>query len=254
MSWAEPPQQRAWACGSGTRLHLRGLCHRVSNFHQNLISSFVLRLAPAPRSPHALGPRLSRMGLTGSPGSSSRKENGWVRALTLTRRRPAGMCLRAVLRGGQQMVAPALGAAIHLLLDAADRLHLPAAVHSPVPAMNLPLVRLSLELVDDAKRGIMPALGPPMSPTPSSTVNGNSDCSAILTPITGSPDPSVGPGPAPAPGSTVSALPAGCGAHEPGQGRLAGHRVAVHGGDDVPGLEHARGGRAASACTTTSVV
>ena len=60
--------------------------------------------------------------------------------------------------------------------------------------MNLPPVRfsaVSLSMMPSAN--IMPALGPPMSPTLIFTVNGNLYCSMISTPMTARPPDSLVP-------------------------------------------------------------
>ena len=115
----------------------------------------------------------------------------WLRVLTLTRRMPLGtapLVSAQLLAGVRKMVAPALRAPIIFCWMPPMGCTWPLAVISPVPAMNRPAVRsslVSLSMMPSAN--IMPALGPPMSPTLILTWNGNLYSSVICTPITGCP-------------------------------------------------------------------
>src|SRR5260370_2503487 len=176
-----------------------------------------IRLRPAQNRdehlPHHAGPGLGRAPSTHEHGvvpgggqdegtgwpvlMSCRYVTAWLSVVTLTTCRPAGI---APLTSGQldagarKIVAPASRAPTIFCWMPPIGSTLPLTSISPVPAMNLPAVRfivVSLSMIPSAN--IMPALGPPMSPTLNFTVNGKLNCTPTRTPISGRPPDSLVP-------------------------------------------------------------
>src|SRR5579875_2228491 len=111
--------------------------------------------------------------------------------LTLTTFSPWGMApstSEQLPAGARKTVAPASRAPIIFCWIPPMGWTAPAAVISPVPAMNLPSVRFSaliLSMIPSAN--IMPALGPPIWPIWIVTLNGNWYWSCTTTPRMGLP-------------------------------------------------------------------